>query len=142
MSWGNRLLIVFIAFAGMIFYLVYRCINTQVDLVTPKYYEEELKYEDHIDAVNNTAKIGDVNVQQNVSDVTVTLPKEMQGLKVTGEAWFYNKTNANNDKHVTFETNNCVTAFEKDKLPKGNFLLKLSWKTGSENYYIEKSITL
>lgn len=142
MSWGNKILVVFICFAGLIFFLVYKSINTHFDLVTPKYYEEELKYEDHIDAVNNASKIGDVQLDQSETTVTLTLPKEMQGIKANGQAWFYSNTDASKDKYISFATENCVTVFEKTALPKGHFLLKLSWKAGNENYYVEKNISL
>ena len=143
MSWGNKLVMAFVAFTALIGTLVYKAVHTRYDLVTAKYYEDELKYEDHITAVKNTAKLGDVEVTQDATTVTIALPKEMNGYAVEGNAWFYYKTNAVNDRLQAFTTNTGTISFAKKALPQGkNVLLKLNWKTGTENYYAEKTINL
>ncbi|CAN5549690.1 hypothetical protein BH10BAC2_BH10BAC2_40420 [soil metagenome] len=142
MNWGNKLVIVFVAFTVLIGTLVYKAINAQYDLVSEEYYQDELKYEDHITAVKNTTKLSSVTIQQNAGSIIVTLPKEMNGYKVDGNAWFYYKTNAANDRKQVFSTSDGTTSFTKQGLPKGNVLLKLNWKSGNEDYYVEKIISL
>ena len=41
MSWGNKLLVAFIVFAAGMFYLVYRSVNTNYELVEKDYYKSE-----------------------------------------------------------------------------------------------------
>jgi len=142
MSWGNKLVIVFVAFAALIGTLVYKAVNTQFDLVTPAYYQDELQYEDHITAVKNASKLGDVNIVQDAGNIIVTLPKEMNGYKVNGKAWFYYNTGAAKDRQETFYTSDGITSFTKQGLQKGNVLLKLTWKSGNDEYYVEKTINL
>jgi hypothetical protein len=142
MSWGNKLLIAFIAFAALICTLVYKAVNTPTDLVSEQYYDDELKYEDRIQAINNAAGISDVQVQQDASTITVTLPREMDGRALKGQAYFYCKTRASKDKYLSLATNTRTTVFPRKELPKGSFVLKLSWKSGKENFYTERSIIL
>lgn len=142
MNWGNKLVIVFVAFTVLIGTLVYKAIHTQYDLVSEEYYQDELKYEDHIAAAKNATKLGDITVQQDAGNIIVTLPKEMSGSKVDGNVWFYYKTNAANDKRQEFSTTDGVASFTKQGLSKGNVLLKLNWKSGNEDYYAEKIIIL
>lgn len=142
MSWGNKLVLVFIAFTTLIGTLVYKAVHTDFDLVTPEYYQEELKYEDHIDAMQNAARLSEVTIRQDAVNVVVTLPKEMEGYKVDGKAWFYYNASAEKDRQISFSTLNGTASFSKEDLAKGNVLLKLSWNSGTENYYVEKMISL
>ena len=142
MNWGNKLVIVFVAFAALIGTLVYKAVNTKFDLVSPAYYQDELKYEDHITAVKNAGKLSDVRIVQDAANIIVTLPKEMDGYKVDGKAWFYYSTGAAKDRQETFSTSDATATFARKGLPKGNVLLKLSWKSGKDEYYMEKTISL
>ena len=49
MNWGNKILVVFVAFGSMISYMVYRCVKTPVNLVSEQYYKDELAYQNVID---------------------------------------------------------------------------------------------
>ena len=49
MNWFHYIIITLIAFVGMLTYFAVRSVNTPLDLVTEKYYEEELKFQDKID---------------------------------------------------------------------------------------------
>ncbi|NNV53895.1 FixH family protein [Limnovirga soli] len=142
MSWGNKLLVVFILFAVLMGTLVYKAVTTETDLVSETYYQDELKYQDRIDAGQNAAKLSAVQVQQQNGTVTITLPSEMQGNKIDGQAYFYSQSNPRNDRHLNLSTDSLTTAFTKDQLPTGLLTIKLSWKSGSENYYVEKMVNL
>lgn len=142
MSWGNKLLIVFIVFACMIGYMVVGAIDTPTNLVSEDYYKDELKFQDRIDASNNAEKLDSVQLTQNAGTVSVTLPAAMKGNNIEGEAYFYCQTNPSKDKHLTLSADSLITSFNKKDLPSGNLMLKLSWKVGKQNYYVEKSIKL
>lgn len=142
MSWGNKLLTVFIVFGCMIGFMVYKAVNTPTNLVSNEYYKDELKFQDRINALNNAKKLDDVQVLQSNGTVSVTLPAAMKGTSITGEAYFYSKTDPGKDKHLILSADSLCTSFNKTVLPKGNVLLKLSWKSGSKNYYVEKPIDL
>ncbi len=142
MSWGNKLLIAFIVFGCMIGYMVYKAVETPTNLVSEEYYKDELKFQDRIDAANNAKKLDSVKVVQNNGTISITLPAVMKGTSITGEAYFYSKTDPGKDKHLVLSTGSLSTSFDKDELPKGNLLLKLSWKSGNENYYVEQPIDL
>ena len=88
----NKLVLVFIVFAALIFTLVYKAVNTKFDLVSKDYYKDEWRYQEKIDGIHKANTLSSVAITQNNSTVTLALPKEMNGEKVAGEAWFYCKT--------------------------------------------------
>ena len=54
MNWGYKILIVYIVFIAGIVTLVYKSSVQNQDLVVNDYYDQELKYQDKIDAVLRT----------------------------------------------------------------------------------------
>lgn len=141
MSWGNKLLLVFVGFAALIGTLVYKAVNTKFDLVSDDYYKDELKYQQTIDGINNANKLSAVAVTETASHVVIQLPIELKGVKVEGEAWFYCKTNAALDKKIALNLNaDAQQLVEKSQLAKAIYTLKLSWKAGAEQYYSEQQV--
>jgi hypothetical protein len=141
MNWGNKLILVFIGFAGLMTTLVYKAVNTRFELVSKEYYQDELRYQDKIDGRVNVAAISAVVVTRTKENLILQLPKEMEGLSVKGEAWFYCKTDASKDLRLPL----AVDADGKqmiaiEKLPATKYLLKLSWEAADKKYYLEKEM--
>ncbi len=143
MNWGNKLILVFVVFVGFMGVLVYKSVNTRYDLVSKDYYKDELRYQDKIDGMANAAKVSDVAVSQDAVNVFVDFPKELNGSKSEGEAWFYCATDESKDKKIPLQADtNGRQVFAKNQLSKTHYLLKLSWKIGSNFYFAEKEVTI
>ncbi|MCU0322215.1 MAG: FixH family protein [Chitinophagaceae bacterium] len=143
MSWGNKLVFVFIAFAGLIGTLVYKSMKSSFDLVSKDYYTDELRYQEKIDAKASAAQFSAIQLAQTNEVVIIHFPAELAGKKVDGEAWFYCSTNATKDRKIAIEVaSNGEMIIPKSQLAKANYQVKISWKIGEESYYTEKNINL
>ncbi len=143
MNWGNKLILVFVVFVLFMGVLVYKSVNTRYDLVSKDYYKDELRYQDKIDGLANAAKVSDIVVSQDAENVFVDFPKELNGSKSEGEAWFYCATDESKDKKIPLQADvNGRQVFAKNQLSKTHYLLKLSWKIGSNFYFAEKEVTI
>ena len=141
MTWDNKLLLVFAGFAVLIGTLVYKCSQQNFELVSKDYYNDELRYQDKIDGVNNANKLSNVQIAQTPEEVSIQLPKELNGLATTGEAWFYCATNASNDRKIPLGASEDGTIkIDKRKLAKTNYQVKLSWQKGNDKFYNEQSL--
>jgi len=141
MTWGNKLLVVFVAFAALIGTLVYKCMNQNFELVSKDYYNDELRYQDKINGINNANKLSNVQIAQTDKDISIQLPKELNGLAVKGEAWFYCATNSLNDRKIPVQVNEeGIMKVEKNKLTKTLYQVKLNWQNGNENFYNEQNL--
>ena len=141
MTWGNTLLLVFVGFAVLIGTLVYRCMQQNFELVSKDYYNDELRYQDKIDGVNNANKLSGVHIAQTPEDVSIQLPKELNGLATTGQVWFYCPINASDDRRIPLEADDDGTIkIDKRKLAKTNYQVKLSWQTGNDKFYNEQAL--
>ena len=123
--------------------LVYMCSKQRFDLVSKDYYIDELRYQDRIDGTNNAAKLSELQVKQNEENVVISFPKEMNGLAVDGQAWFYCPADAKKDQKIALAIDADGRQFiSKSKFVKAKYLLKLNWKAGSEQYYSEKKLEI
>lgn len=143
MSWGNKLVFVFISFAALIGTLVYKSMNTKFDLVTKDYYKEELRYQEKLDGIKNSNAISDIVVDQDNAAITIQFPEEVKNLPIEGEAWFYCKTNADKDKKLPIKLNSeGKFVIEKSNLSKETYSLKITYKAGNTSYFTEKELSV
>jgi hypothetical protein len=143
MNWGNKLVVVFVAFAALIGTLVYKSVNTKYELVSKDYYKDELRYQDKIDGKVNADKLSGLAIVQNSESLTIVMPKEVAGHKLDGELWFYCPTDATKDKKISLNlTPENLQVISKKEVVKGKYHLKLSWKEGTENFFIEKELVV
>ncbi|MEY3676502.1 MAG: hypothetical protein RJB67_992, partial [Bacteroidota bacterium] len=89
MSWGNKLIIVFVVFAALMATLVYKATQTKFELVSKDYYQDELRYQDKIDGAANAALEAPLLVRLKDGSVFLEFPELQKKSSITGEAWFY-----------------------------------------------------
>lgn len=142
MNWGNKLLITFIVFAGMMSTLVYKALHTDFELVEKEYYKSELKFQEVIDGTNRANALnGGIKLSQQNDVVSLQLPAEMKGATIQGNIWFYCSYNARQDKKFVMKVNSdAIQEFPAGAVRPGNYLVKVSWEKDGLNYYTEKGV--
>lgn len=139
MSWGNGLTIAFTGFVLLIGTLVYKATHTRFDLVSEKYYEDEIRYQEQINDAHNAATHPAISVLQDEQYVTLQLPDTAA---ISGQAWFYYPTDARQDQHISLVTVQGLQRIHKTQLPKGRCLLKLHWVARGVRYYTEQEMQI
>ncbi|MET0465012.1 MAG: FixH family protein [Chitinophagaceae bacterium] len=144
MSWGNRLLITFIIFGSGMIYLVYRCMNTEFELVEKDYYKNELAYQEVIDAAKRSGELNSsVKLTRTGEELRLQFPAEMKDKKVEGEVWFYCAYDSKKDKKILLQTDAAgIQLIPVSLLLRGTYLAKVSWNDGKESYYQEITLTI
>lgn len=141
MNWGNKLILVFVAFAALIGTLVYKAMNTRFELVTKDYYKEELRYQQNIDGAKNAASLSPVVLQQDSLGVTLVMPAEVTKSDITGQLLFYCSSDAAKDLALPLQVNaNGEQHVSRQQLQQGQYRLKLRWQAAGQSYYTEKLI--
>lgn len=141
MNWGNKLILAFVLFALFIGYMVSQSFNTRFDLVSNNYYNEELRYQEKLNAIKNTNKLSNVEVFQNSNLLVIFLPKELKDSKISGSVLMYCNTDKAKDFKLDFK-DSLFIRIDKTKLQAKNYILKLNWKSDTTNYYFEKNIKI
>lgn len=142
MSWGYKLMVTFIVFAGMMSYMVYRCFGTNFELVEKEYYKSELKYQDVIDGTANAGKLNTAPVlKQAGNDIVLQLPAEMKNSSLSGAVLFYCPYDSKNDRTFSLAVDRDATQSFAAVLP-GNYIVKIAWNVNGKKYYAERRLTI
>jgi len=144
MNWGKKIMIVFILFAGMIITMVVMSMRQHFDMVTDHYYEEELVFQQQIDAEKNAASFAS-NIIFKVSEKNIILTMPAIALEnfEEGTIVFYRASDANLDVRQELKTNALgVQEFDKGDFVVGRYDIKMSWKAGGKTYYHQAIIHL
>ena len=144
MNWGNKLLLVFLVFAAGMFYLVYRSMHVNYQLVSKEYYKDELRYQDVIDGTNRANALSSkIQISQNDELIFVQLPNEMKNEKITGEIWFYCAADEKKDRHISMKLNKeAAQQLTKKSFLPGSYIVKFNWNSGNQHYYSEQPLTI
>lgn len=140
MNWGNKLLLVFAVFGGMISYMVYRCMETPVDLVNKEYYKDELVYQQVIDGTRKAnALSGKVKLQQETATISLQFPVEMKSGEVRGTVSFYCPSDKAKDRQLPLR----VDAGARQEMATryfspGHYTVKISWENKGVTYFTEE----
>lgn len=144
MNWGNKLLLVFFVFAAGMFYLVYRSMHVNYELVSKEYYKDELRYQDVIDARNLANTLSSkITVDLENDIILVRMPVEMKNQKVTGQIWFYCAADEKKDRHIALQLNaDAEQKIRRETLLPGTYVMKFDWGSHNKHYYSEEPLTI
>lgn len=138
MNWGNAIVLVFVAFAAIMITMVTICMRQDdLHLVTQNYYEEEIKYQDHIDKVSNTKRLG-LNVMEfdkSSKVIGFNLPDDAKG-----SLHLFRPSDARLDQKIKIDSEK--KSLDLTGLTPGYWHIKLSWEKDGIAYYEEKKVDL
>lgn len=141
-NWGFGIALTALAFVAFMLSLVYRCSREEVDLVSEKYYENELRYQERIDRLRNAASSGQkVAIAQSESAVKLTFPADGRGSKVAGSVAFYRP----DDSHLDFSLPVSLDRASAQVIPvkgrqHGRWQIQITWEADGVPYYQEQEI--
>jgi len=142
MSWGNKLVVVFLVFAALMATLVFKAVNTKFELVSKDYYKDELRYQEKLDGAVNAVAAGAIKLMQDEHTIKLQLPEVLSTTIVEGDAWFYCKTKASKDQRFSIKIENGVYSFNKSTFEHGSYELKLPLTAGGKQYYYSTFIII
>jgi hypothetical protein len=144
MNWGHKIIIVFVLFATGMLTLVTKSMRTRIDMVTPDYYAEELKYQQVIDGRRQALSLSSpVSINQSANAVGILFPAEMQGIPLKGQVLFYRASDSRQDITLPLQPEESgLLLVSKKRLQKGNYRVQLQWEAKGKSYYQESFVTV
>lgn len=129
-TWGHAMIIVLITFIIFILLLIYKykSSNNPFDLVTKKYYQEELIYQNEINAYNRTNKLDSIPFYKiTKKGILIIFPKYDSNIK--GKILLRHPSKENLDVNLKlFLDLNGYFLIPKKYLKKSIYLLQIKWK--------------
>ena len=141
-SWGTGIVIGIVVFVIITVTMTIIFMTQDVNLVTDKYYENSLQYQEEIDKQSRTLALNeDVNIQFNGQAINILFPSSYVSKKITGELFFYRPSDPSLDFKIPLMLNESgKQIIPTGRLEKGFWRLKLNWSMNGEGYYNERDI--
>jgi hypothetical protein len=144
MNWGHKIIIVFLLFAAGILTLVTKSMRTRIDMVTPNYYAEELRYQQVIDGRLEARNLSaPVSINQSGESVGLLFPAEMWNAGLKGQVLFYRPSDSRQDVSLPLVPDESgLMLVSKKRFQKGNYKVQLQWEAAGKSYFQESFVTV
>ena len=142
-NWGVGIAIALTAFITFILSFVYKASQTDTDLTSDDYYEQEINYQPTIVATNNAADLKDEFKYIQTGELyVIKFPEEVKSVN-KGNVHFYRPSDDDLDKHYDLTlSSNGEMAVPLDNLKKGYYTIKISWSFDGKDYFVEEEINV
>jgi|LGOV01.1.fsa_nt_gb nitrogen fixation protein FixH len=146
-NWGHGIalfLLVFVLTTVGVVVLILTDDAYNHELVSENYYEDELKYQEEIDKVNNASKLSStVKYRVSKEGVLLTFPSDFDYQEVTGII----KMDRPSKKILDFTMplkldENFQILIPAEKAIEGKWKLKIDWKAGEEEFMFKANVRL
>lgn len=130
----------FALFMTFILQFVFRSMQSDVQLVSENYYQQEINYQSHIDKLKRSSAIKEATVFNSSNDqFSIQLPKDITTAQ--GEIYVYNSVDSELDVTIpfSFEVNTPLT-FSTEALPQGVWTVKIDFESDGEKYFMERTL--
>ena len=145
LNWGFGIVLAFIGFIGFILYFVIIASTDQRadhNLVTDEYYQEELKYQEEINALENAKNLNvQFNFEQTTEGLRIVIPETVRQQKAEGTVSLYRPSNKHLDFDLAISLSNSHLLIPDNRLLGGRWDIKIRWKHLDKDYLVKESIT-
>ena len=143
-NWGTGIVIAIVAFMGFILYMVITMSTDKkfsYDLVTEKYYQQELGFQDEINAEKNALELKEkVTVKRTEEGLKIEFPKEFSSEEIKGKVFLYRPSNKQLDFEIPISISNTYLLVPEKRLLDGRWNINISFKYNNKEYLIKKEI--
>jgi hypothetical protein len=144
MSWGYKILIVYIVFITMMLGMVYVASRQTNEMQDKNYYAKELVYQSVIDGKNNLNALSEKLSISNTSEmVTIKLPGAAIANITEGSVYFLRPSDEKSDVRTKLIVDaSGIQTIPAAKFKKGLYTVQISWKSNGKIYYNEQKYTI
>lgn len=140
-NWYYKMMLVLAAFVSMMVYFAFRSVNTPLELVTEKYYEAEIAYQDRLNDMENVQaleKKPDIRIQDG--NLNIQFPESIA--IESGKVNLYYAANSAYDVEWPLQLNTQKNQRIELKNRHGAYRIQLSWTAQGKNYFTETKMFL
>ncbi len=143
-NWGHGVVLALLSFIGFILFMVLIFPNGKQnsEMVSDSYYEEELHYQEVIDAKNNAAALAEQPAyKESANGISIVFPNVIQpdAKKVSFSLYRTDDKNLDVSKEVQVDEQNGFS-IPKQVLVKGSYTLKVKWTEKSKPFQVDYDV--
>ncbi len=134
-----------LAIIGCTIFIVY-CNRHPADLISEDYFEQEVRYQGHIESVAHARQSphpATVVYDADRQLIRIVLPPEARQGKAAGDIQLYRPSAAYLDQQFKLEPDAAgVQTLDAARLLPGLWKVRASWKVGDQGYFIDQSVVI
>ncbi|WP_428659128.1 FixH family protein [Runella sp.] len=141
-SWGTGIGALYGSFVLMILVMVGMSVVQKIDLVTDKYYEEEIQYQGKIDKVKNTGQLATpLTWEVAETGIEVNYPADLKN--ISGVIYFYCPSDNRKDFKVKIQPNSQFSQhIPTQTVRAGRYRIQFDWQANGVGYWNEGILNL
>jgi hypothetical protein len=142
--WPTGIIVILsVFFCGTIGLLVLAC-SQKTDLVSADYYEQEIKFQHHMDSLTRAQSLGASVVYDSAARrIRISLPGEQAGRAVAGYIQLYRPSASALDRRVSLEPDSRgVQLLDAAALSPGLWKVRVSWKLERQDYFVDQMVVV
>jgi hypothetical protein len=144
--WPYGVILAFVLFISGTIGLVVMACSQKMDLVSSDYYEQEIKFQNHLDQLNRAQDLSanaSVVYDTATQSILICLPTAHVHAGVIGNIVLYRPSAAGLDRQLKLELDQeGVQRLATAALVPGLWKVRVSWLSGAKEYLIEQSIVI
>ncbi|MBC6612548.1 FixH family protein [Hymenobacter sp. BT507] len=144
--WPYAIITAFLLFGGYIGYMVSQTMRTNVDLVSPTYYQQELAYQQRIESVARTAALPSavaIEYQAAEQQLRVQLPTTLSGQLLEGSIHFFRPSNLQLDFTLPLQPDSdLIQRISTQKTDSGFWRVRVDFTADGQSYFVEQDLTI
>lgn len=144
--WPYGIIAVFAVFILATVGLIVLASLNRMELVSGDYYEQELRFQRQLDTVNRTRALGDkasVALDATRKHLVIAVPSEHVGQLAGGKIHLYRPSAAGLDRRVNLELNpQGRQMVDVSAMPHGLWKVRVQWKVGADDFFLDESVKL
>ena len=144
-NWGTGIVIAIVGFIGFIMYFVITMSTDHTyshDLVTDKYYQAELNYQEEINAEKNAKQLKEKIVLERAKEgLKINFPKYLLTPKnIKGKVFLYRPSNKQLDFEMPISISKSYLLVPEQRLLDGRWNIKIHWKHKNKDYLFKEEL--
>ena len=143
-NWGTGIVIAIIAFMSFIMYFVITMSTDKSykhDLVTEKYYEKELEFQDQIDATKNASELEEnITLINTLEGLQIIFPSNFPPEEIEGKVFLYRPSNKQLDFEIPISISNTYLLVPEKRLLDGRWNITVSWSYKNTSYLFKEEL--
>ena len=144
--WPLAIVLTFALFISGTVGLVVMACSQRSDLVSNDYYDQEVRYQNHIEQVRRTHQLpapGTIRYDQQAQRILVGLPPEQVRSPVRGWIKLYRPSAAGLDRQFELHPGtDGLQRLDASALVPGLWKVRVCWTSGGEDYFMDQPIKL
>lgn len=144
MNWGLKITILYLGFVALILTLAFTCVNQKIELESPDYYAQELKFQSIIDARNNAVSLQEPISHQVIGkSIEIKLPKSLLSKDMKGKVLFIRPSDSSKDIAYDIKPDSLgVQLISNANFDNGVYKMQLSVSSNGTEYFKEDVVFL